>query len=1098
MNGAPHFSLLGPLPQGTTVLEASAGTGKTFTIAGLVARYVAEGAARLDQLLVVTFGRAATHELRDRVRERLVSARDGLADPAAARGSDDDLLAFLATADGSEVLVRRRRLATALASFDAATIATTHQFCQQVLINLGTAGDVDPGAVLIENLDDLIVEVTDDLYLAKWSRDGAEPPVFSRKEALSLARAVVGDGQALLVPGDPAAGEIPAVRRAFAVAVRAEFARRKRQRRILGFDDLLTLLRDTLTDPDLGPAAAARLRGRYSVVLVDEFQDTDPVQWEILQRAFHGAVTMVLIGDPKQAIYAFRGADVLAYLAAAAIAGTHATLAQNWRSDPDLLRGLEALFRNAALGDPRIVVHPVSAAHQGRSLDPPQAPVRLRVLLPAGDVPVADARAQVTQDVVGVVVALLDSRAMLTPRKGPARPVRPGDLAVLVPTAAHLELVHAALLAAGVPAVQRSTSSVFKTAAGTDWLVLLEALEQPHRVGRVRRLALSAFVGWDAPRLQAQDSDELGLRVRRWLEVFEQRGVAALFGAVSASEGLAARMLGELDGERRLTDLTHVGEALHAAAMDGQLGLTASLEWLRRRVEESEHDMTQERSRRLDSDAEAVQVVTIHASKGLEFPVVYVPFLWDRYVHDVSIPLFHEPSGRRVRDVGGKGASFAGNAKRGRAEEFGEDLRLLYVALTRAQAQVTAWWAPNKKNTPCAPLHRLLFTDDPASGVPHPVAVPSGPAALVRLQALSRAGCLSVTEVVAPAKAAAWVHPTEPAGSLQAAAFGRTLDTAWRRTSYSALTSFAHDAGPVVGSEPELSETDDEPATVPETPVRGDEHLHEVASPMADLPGGAAFGTLVHAVLEHLDPMAADLDGALREQTALQLVRDGGELRPEELAAALLPSVRTPLGPLVGDMRLVDIPLADRLAELDFELPLCGGDEPSGQARVGDLASLLREYLPADDPLAAYAGTLAGPLMASTPLSGYLAGSIDVVLRVGGRYVIADYKTNRLGPGEEPLTAWHYRAPALAEAMMRAHYPLQALLYEVALHRFLRWRVAGYDPQQHLGGVLYLFLRGMCGPGVLADDGSIPGVFSWQPPAALVLALSDVLSRGGS
>ena len=316
------FDLFAPLPTGTTVLEASAGTGKTFTIAALVARYVAEGSARLDELLVVTFGRAATQELRDRVRERLVSARDGLVDIAAARAGDDALLRHLAAADDAEVAARRARLVTALASFDAATVVTIHQFCQLMLVGLGTAGDLDTGAVLVENLDDLVTEVVDDLYLRKWGQDQAAPPTMTLDEA-RRARAASRSPTArpCSCPRATASDQsTPAVRVRFAQAVRAEVDRRKRARRVISFDDLLTRLRDTLADPVTGPAAAARLRSRYRIVLVDEFQDTDPVQWEVLRLAFHDSATLVLIGDPKQAIYAFRGADVQAYLQAAELA----------------------------------------------------------------------------------------------------------------------------------------------------------------------------------------------------------------------------------------------------------------------------------------------------------------------------------------------------------------------------------------------------------------------------------------------------------------------------------------------------------------------------------------------------------------------------------------------------------------------------------------------------------------------------------------------------------------------------------------------------------------------------------------------------------
>jgi exodeoxyribonuclease V beta subunit len=212
----------------------------------------------------------------------------------------------------------------------------------------------------------------------------------------------------------------------------------------------------------------------------------------------------------------------------------------------------------------------------------------------------------------------------------------------------------------------------------------------------------------------------------------------------------------------------------------------------------------------------------------------------------------------------------------------------------------------------------------------------------------------------------------------------------------------------------------------------------------------------------------------------------------------LLPAYATPLGSLADGRPLAGIAPADRLTELDFELPLRGGDQPNGVGYLREVADVLRTHLPGDDPLAGYADLLADPLVGDAVLRGYLGGSIDAVLRVDGRYLVVDYKTNRLAAPDEPLTAWHYRAEAMAIAMLQAHYPLQALLYDVALHRFLRWRLPGYRPEKHLGGVLYLFLRGMCGPSVAVSGSVVPGVFAWRPPAALVVAASDVLDRGSA
>ncbi|WP_308121155.1 UvrD-helicase domain-containing protein [Paractinoplanes bogorensis] len=1095
------FDVRGPLPTGTTVLEASAGTGKTFTIAALAARYVAEGRATLRDLLLVTFGRAATAELRQRVRERLVSAelglagagsrdsvvellagagsRDSVVELLAGAGSRDSVVELLADAPPEEVERRRRRLAVAVADFDAATIATTHQFCHQALASLGIAADTDPDGVFVDDLEDLITEVVDDLYVRKYASPDAPAPDFTREVALDIARQAVTDSQARLEPAD-------STRYRFATAVRHEVDRRKRERRLFGFDDMLTGLDRALNDPVRGPAACRRLRERYSVVLVDEFQDTDPVQWNIVRTAFHGHTTLVLIGDPKQAIYAFRGADVISYLSASGSAVFQSTLGTNWRSDQGVLSAFETVFGTSALGDGRITVRPVAAAHTGARLAGP--PFRLRVLPRTGFslnkwglVSAADARAAITADLASSVTALLAGGS-----------VAPGDVAVLVRTHRQSAQVQQALSAAGVPAVQTGTSSVFGTEAALDWLALLEGLEQPHRGTRVAAAALTGIVGWPADRLATAteaELDELGTTLRHWARLVVNRGVAALLEAVTAT-GMPARLLARRSGERHLTDLRHVGMALHAAAVEGGLGLTATTEWLRRRIDDAPHDAGVERSRRLESDADAVQIVTVHASKGLEYPVVFLPFGWDRHVATPDLLRLHDDTGARVLDVGGPGApGFNAAAQRHRAEEDGEDLRLMYVALTRAASQVVAWWAPTA-NTRASALHRFLFgrpaeAENPSAEYD----VPSDAVALSQLQALPS----FAVEVVSPAPAVAWSPPLGERPVLSAASFTRWLDLGWRRTSYSRLTAGLHDE-PGVASETPLF---DESPTAAFSSAEGG-----LPSPMAGLPTGAAFGTLVHSVLEACDFAAPDL--------AAELAACIPASAPAELASALVPALQTSLGPLADGRRLADFVRADRLDELDFELPLHGGDRAaptsesapasgspfgSGSAFASDSATLsavgdcLARHLDPADPMTPYADQLRSPGLGAQPLRGYLTGSIDLVLRLPGpRYVVADYKSNWLGDFDGPLTSHHYRPEALNQAMIAANYPLQALLYSVALHRYLRWRQPGYDPAQHLGGVLYLFLRGMCGPSTPST-----GVFSWSPPAALIEDLSDLL-----
>ncbi|QIX25272.1 UvrD-helicase domain-containing protein [Nocardioides sp. JQ2195] len=1118
------FDITDPLPTGTTLLEASAGTGKTWTIGALVTRFVAEGEARLEEMLVVTFGRAASQELRERVRAQLVEAEQALADPAAPH-QENDLIELLLTGTQQEVAERRHNLREALGSFDAATIATTHQFCQLVLRSLGVAGDTDSSARLVEDLDDLLVEVVDDLYLRGFA-DAEDGPLFSRSEALSLARAAVGDPQARLEPTSAEPSSKPGRRLGFARAVRAEMDRRKRRLGVLSYDDLLSQLAHALDEEDA--PARARMRQRWKVVLVDEFQDTDPVQWQVLDRAFTGHARMVLIGDPKQAIYAFRGGDVVTYLAAAATADTRKTLATNWRADQPLLSSLQTVLDAAELGDPRIVVRPVEAAHDESRLvgAPDDAPFRLRVvrreqfnLRGAKGVPVGRIRPLVARDCAHDIKNLLTSGATYD-----GRPIAPGDVAVLAHTGKSLQLVREALHEIGVPAVVAGGGSVFATPAAVEWLTLLEALEQPHRSARVRSAALTSFLGIDAVELDADEdlTDRVASTMREWAELFSLRGVAAVMEAAVIG-GLYARVLSRVDGERHLTDLRHVAQALHQAALVDRLGLVAVLTWLRDQMADDKVQVASERTRRLDSDAAAVQLVTIHGSKGLEYPVVHLPFVADRFSRDPAIPLFHAPSDeQRCIDVGSGGDDWRGNVARHKAEDLGESLRLLYVAMTRAQSQVVAWWAPSN-NAKTSALHRMLIGRGPSmSAVPPEVPLSDDDATQAFFDAWQRHGGPTWLPAV-PAQLTDAELP-RPGDDLSARTFDRSVDTAWRRTSYSALSS-VDTVDPVVAgvaSEPEETPREDEPDVPQVVSVAGSGGFEPfetartsppqeptlagarssttggavVPSPMGELPVGATFGSLVHGVLETADPSAPDFRAELLVRVREQLVRWPVELDPAGLAEALIVVCESPLGPLAGDATLRAIPMADRLCELEFELPLSGGDEvhyPTEPVRLGDVAPLLRRHLPAGDPLLPYAEALADPNLGGQDLRGYLTGSVDVVLRIGGTFLIVDYKTNWLGGFDEALTSADYRPEALEAAMGHSDYPLQALLYAVVLHRYLRWRLADYDPSTHLGGVLYLYLRGMCGPDTPTYDGHPTGVFSWRPPVALVEALSDLL-----
>ena len=1108
------FDITAPLPEGTTVLEASAGTGKTYAIVGLAARHVAQGMP-IDRVLLVTFSRAASAELRERMRERVQSLCVALADLDSALRSTDPLERFLATGDRAEVAVRRDNLQRALSDFDASTIATTHTFCNRMLEALGFLGERELVSAIVENVDEMVAEAARDLYMDGFK--DAQAPEFEFGTAEAIAREALRNPAAVLSPAedelaDPSSPDAHAVLRRvrFTRRVRAIVERRKREARIRTYDDLQAILHRIVRDKEIGEKARARIREQFGVVLVDEFQDTDPQQWEIVRCCFHGHLPLVLVGDPKQSIYGFRGAEVLSYLSAVGTADQRLALDTNHRSDGDLVAALARIYGGAQLGHPDIVARAVAAARPGSQLSG-AVPLRIRALVrqdftvfgASGFPSVDQIRPRVIEDAADDIAALLGSPVTVG---DDARPVRPGDIAVLVRANKTVEPLRRALAERGIAAVVGSGTSVFRTAAARHWLWVLTAIESPARTNAVRLAATTTLVGWSAGDLAAADDGQLSAlagHCAEWGRVFADAGFSAMSARIVEQTGVAARVLAGPSGERILTDLLQVAAICNRQVMDLGWGISELTEWLTDRVADlSSHARGEDQTRRLESDAQAVQIMTVHASKGLQFPIVYLPFAWDSlHTPDDATIMYHDADGGRHLDVGGKTApGRAGRWTQAQTETVAEELRLLYVAATRARSQVVMWWAP-AFGTRSSPLHRLIFGREAAVGatgarvwsVPDSVDVRDDNSVVAGLRALADGSLISVE----PARAdpTTWTDPARDqlTGTLSAARFTREIDQIWRRTSYSAITAGAHGAAvsPLTGgSEPEddqmrvhidddTGETGDpvaEPAGVAGSPT---------ASLMNGLPCGAAFGTVVHEALEYVDTSAPDMPAHVRELCAESV--GAADIDVDVLTRAIVGVLTTPLG--FGD--LWSIPPRDRLSELDFEFPLGGADDSATGFTVAAVADLLDEYLPAGDLLAGYAEHLRE--LPAHRYRGFLTGSIDSVLRrPDGRFTIVDYKTNRLRPGD--LVAEDFTAEAMAAEMIANHYPLQALLYSVALHRFLRWRIAGYDPHDYLAPAQYHFVRAMIGP----DTPAGCGVFEWAIPVELVVALSDLIAGSDS
>jgi exodeoxyribonuclease V beta subunit len=1148
------FHLAAPLPRGRLAIEASAGTGKTFTLSTLAARYVAEDDIPIGELLIVTFTRAAAAELKDRVRRRLVEFAEVLG------STDEPEDPLLAQVWRVERPLRLERVRTAITEFDSATITTIHGFAQQVMGTLGSTVLTDPDAVLVDDTEAAIQQVATDLLVAEAIHESHPAEEIPDLEVLrKAAKLALDNPDSLLVPGhDPADSSPRAARlRVLVDSISDQVNLRRRAAGTLSFDDLLVRLRDALADPTTAAAARDALRQRYRIALIDEFQDTDPVQWAIFDTAFGPVVageapdtTLVLVGDPKQAIYAFRGANIHTYLQAAHSPGTELTgLGTNWRSDPAVLRATDRLLSGATFGSDEIGFQPVAAPddHADRTFVTAEGTPfpALSVRLTIGDDVIRDQRhphlstaangtGAVYRDLAVHIRDLLDTAVIPDEEhEGHTRALRPDDVAVLIAANREGPVIRDTLTAMGIPATISRGDNVLTSEASTHVHRLLAAVARPSDARRARAAALSWFFGWDAAQVAAageSDMSKVQGQLHTWGQTLSRRGVAAFAGEVWADTSVAARVLTLPDGDRAMTDLDHIAEllSLSGGTQTSPTTLLSAFEALSGGTDDG--DPADLAARRVDSESRAVQIMTTFAAKGLEFPVVCCTSLWLPTGATAHHNTWWDPhEQRRTIDVAtkerwGPEAALADRERAAGREAVGSHLRVLYVALTRARHHTAVWWLPTEKVWKTG-LARVLFARDHSGAIDRSLFESDEldtidvDESLARLRPLADAsdGELEVLVVDDPkGSATPWTGAGAPHDrELAVATLDRTLDRERSRWSFTAITALAHHdhraADPFDDAVGEAGAGDEGAAEGDEGPVTGDDraagdesassvaHSGDDALPLGDIAGGAGFGTLVHEVLEIIDFAAADLHTELAAAVADRLAWNPWPVDEALLVDGLESVVRTPLGPLFGGRGLVDLARTDRLDELSFDLTL---GEGGSRATDGDVGRLVADHLHPDHPLRPWAHGLAQARFAAV-LAGHLTGSIDLVARIRDhdgtdRFVVADYKTNRLAPAGTIPTAEHFTPAQLPSAMAQHDYPLQALLYSVALHRYLRWRLPGYDPTRHLGGIAYLFVRGMVGPDTPTTDGVPNGVFSWQPSADLVMDLSDLLDGSTS
>ena len=732
MTGAPDatFRIDGPLPTGLTVLEASAGTGKTFSLAGLAVRYIAEGDVKASELCVVSFTEAATAELRGRIRSKLVEALHHL---ESVEKSDDPVIGLLLT-DPEMRSTYLGRVADALAEFDAATIATIHGFCSRVVAT-GATGGLD---VSFTADDSDVDEVVNDRFLERFAAAGGWPAEAAKVGEAVRLRLRMPDAE-LFVPDRTAITRTDQIDRADRIDelvalvddIVSELLRRRAALRRRTFDSLLVEARDLLVGPR-GRATRALLQQRFRVVMIDEFQDTDRVQWDIFRLAFLDGptpATVVVVGDPKQSIYRFRSAELSAYLDARARADLVTSLDTNWRSDAGLIDAMERVFDRFTFGADEVVFQSVLPAdpHAEPPLfdpSPDAAPLQLRALDDGLTAPDSTAAARI--DLVAEVVRLLEEATLPDPAAdGGRRRVAASDIGVLVRSNADATSFVAALSGAGVPAASSSNDSVLDSLAAAQWRILLSALERPSSAPRARAAALTWFVGMtpvDVDGLDADGRDGLGElveRLRGWAGCVAAGGLAALMAELRAG-GLLERVLGRGGGERDLTDLDHVLELLQGAVGGRPAAASALLAVLDDLTDPDLRDpdaiAPELLARRIDRDDDTVKVLTVHRAKGLEFPIVLCPTLWRKRPNRQGLPHAQLDGGRLIDTNcmlpgnASAASAFVPVVEADKVERDGEDRRLLYVALTRAQHRLVVWWSSagcgKKTDSPLAELFR--------------------------------------------------------------------------------------------------------------------------------------------------------------------------------------------------------------------------------------------------------------------------------------------------------------------------------------------------------------------------------------------------------
>ena len=1052
------------------VAEASAGTGKTYSVAALLVRELAtDENLRIGEVMVTTFTRTAAAELRDRIRGAAISTCDQLRSRKA--NIEDVMASHLLATFPNDVDAMIRRLQRALVEFDSATISTIHSVCTKVLhlagVSLGGVGEEDiTGRVVAEVVNDAIVSrAVAGVDISRISPDRMAE-VVAKLLADPFTEPWLDPSQNPFDETQPLSAEDQHFLDEYLQMI-SECKDRVQEATLNhpSFNDLLKRAHDVVTDSSRA-ALIEDIRSRFKLAIVDEAQDTDKLQWAFFDALFprdQDDRALIAVGDPKQAIYGFRGADVHAFVLRIDPAKKR-TLTTNHRSDKPVLDQLNAALEGMFFGDqiPYINVN-ASDKNNVTRFSPGNAVDFVDVGKITSQNRLDKPTAQVVHELLTVGKLTID---------GTQRKIEPKDICVLVKAKATGRAIERKLKQFKIPAVSNGTESVMDGAMAGHVRSLLELMERITDVGRTLRAAGSPFFGLSLRSEQDISDPELQRiqnRVGELRSVLQFGGIASLAGAMSADDQIMTQLTRGSAGERNVTDFAHVLDVLHAATEGKPCSPSHALEVFISLIDADEtSDLV---SRRVESDVDAVQIMTIHSAKGLQFPCVVVADLWKPSTTLRGAPVFYNQNQRVVDIVHGLSESTdaskiaAQNAVT--AAQKAEMSRVMYVALTRTMYHLT-----------------VLVVDNAQSILP--AMVPNMP------QKRDIASVATLKDYQA-------VHAKPDASKFRCAQISASTVQSYRRTSFSGIMDIRSKSqrrdyfeAPGRGND-EFGKEVNELMSAENIMLL--DHLESVTIPA--LPSGKNVGDQIHNILEIVDTSVRPLRDEVRR--AVEQIATSSLLRGyhEPLTTMLTRALETPFGGAFGDVSFADIDPNDRLAEMDFEMSVALSH---ANIQVSDIGRVLLSVLSPTDVLRDYATALTDDSF-DIPIAGLINGSLDALLRLPGStseqplLAITDYKSNKMHRDGEASPITGYSPQHIQEKMEEAHYILQALIYGTSVYRMLRWRLPNANHDACIKGIAYGFLRGMVGPDTPVDaNGHRYGVFTWQAPAGLWSALSDLFA----